>query len=238
MNKKILFRWIKVAVLLYSVVGIAVYYGQERLIFHPVKAERNTWYHFDQPSTELNLNYDQNTNLNIVEFKATNGPADSVAKGVVLFFHENAGNNGSYASRSVDATSKGYEFWMLDYPGFGKSTGLRDEASLYKYALVFYKLARSRWKPDQIQIEGVGLGAGIAAQLAAVRDCQRLTLEDAHYSLTAYWRRYLFLYPLGTLLHYHFPIYQYLPAVTAPVTLIRSDKRLQALLKPGDVFIP
>jgi pimeloyl-ACP methyl ester carboxylesterase len=239
MNKKILYRWIKVVVLVYCSVGIAIYYGQDRLIFHPVKAERNSWYHFDQPSTELNLNYDPNTNLNIVEFKATDRPADSMAKGVVLFFHGNAGNNAGYASRAVDPAAKGYELWMMDYPGFGKSTGARDEESLYKYSLLFYKLARSRWKPDQIQIEGVGVGAGIAAQLAAVRDCRRLTLEDASYSLTASWRRRgLFLYPLGSLLHYHFPIYKYLPAVTAPVTLIHSDKRLQLLLKPGDVFVP
>jgi len=238
MNKKIWFRWIKVVVLLYCAAGIAIYYGQDRLIFHPVKAERNTWYHFDQPSTELNLNYDQNTNLNIVQFKATDRPAGSLAKGVVLFFHGNTGNNADYTSRAVEPASKGYEFWMMDYPGFGKSTGSRDEESLYKYSLVFYKLARSRWKPDQIQIAGVGLGAAIAAQLAAVRDCQQLTLEDAWYSLTASWRRGLFLYPLGSMLHYHFPIYKYLPSVTAPVTLVHSSPSLQPLLKPGDRFIP
>src|ERR1700743_3258666 len=89
MNKKTLFRWIKVLVFVYCVVGIAIYYGQERLIFHPVKAERNTWYRFEQPSTELNLNYDSGVSLNIVEFRATDRPADSTARGVVLFFHGN-----------------------------------------------------------------------------------------------------------------------------------------------------
>jgi pimeloyl-ACP methyl ester carboxylesterase len=238
MNKKTLFRWIKVFVLVYCIIGIAIYYGQQRLIFRPVKADRNTWYHFDQPSTELNLNYDSGVSLNIVEFRATDRPADSIARGVVLFFHDNTGNIASYTSRTAALTGKGYEVWMMDYPTFGKSTGPRDEATLYKYSLVFYKLARSRWQPGQIEISGLGLGAGIAAQLAAVRDCRQLTLENAHYSLTAAWRQYLFLYPLGTLLHYHFPVYQYLPQVTAPVTLIHSDKRLQSLLKPGDTFIP
>ncbi|HEY4110639.1 alpha/beta hydrolase [Puia sp.] len=238
MNKKKLFRWLKVFILLYCLVGIAVYYGQERLIFHPVKAQRNTWYNFDQPSTELNLNYDQNTNLNIVEFRATDRPKDSLAKGVVLFFHGNAANIAGWASNAGDFTAKGYEVWMMDYPGYGKSTGTLDEQSLYKYSLVFYKLARSRWKPMQIILQGKGVGAAIAAQLASVRDCQRLILEDASYSQDAAWRKYLFLYPLGSLLHYHFPTYRFLPDVTAPVTMTGCDSRLKPLLKAGDTFTP
>lgn len=247
MNKKILFRWIKVVVLLYCLAGIATYYGQERLIFHPQKAEPNTWYHFDKPATELNLNYDQNTNLNIVEFKATDRPADSVAKGVVLFFHGNAGNISGWASDANDFTAKGYEVWMMDYPGYGKSTGTLDEPSMYKYSLLFYKLARSRWKPGQIIICGRSIGTGIAAQLAAVRDCRRLILECPYYDIPSLFRRYLPIYPYGAMLHFHFPTYEYLPKVTAPVTIFHGDRdrtilhsnseRLARLLKPGDEFL-
>ena len=247
MNKKKLFRWLKVFVLLYCGVGIILYYGQERLIFHPVKADRNTWYHFDQPSTELNLNYDQNTNLNIVEFKATARPGDSVARGVVLFFHGNSGNIASWASNARDFTTKGYEVWMMDYPGFGKSTGSLDESSIYKYSLVFYKLARSRWKPDQIILCGRSLGTGIATQLAAVRDCRRLILEAPYYDIPSLFRRYLPIYPYGTMIKFHFPTYEYLPRVTAPVTIFHGDRdrtipasnsaTLRPLLKPGDEYL-
>lgn len=247
LNKKILFRWIKVAVLLYCLVGIALYYGQERLIFAPIKAERNTWYHFSLPSTELNLNYDQNTNLNIVEFKATDRPADSLAKGVVLFFHGKGGNISSYAPDVPNFTSNGYEVWMMDYPGYGKSTGAWDEASLYKYSLVFYKLARSRWKPDQIVLCGKSLGTGIAAQLAAVRDCRRLILESPYYSLRSIGQHRFPIYPIGPMMHWHFPTYEYLPRVTAPITIFVGDgdrtvppsnsERLKPFLKPGDEFV-
>ncbi len=125
---------------------------------------------------------------------------------------------------------------MLDYPGVGKSTGIRTEQRLYTYALVFYKLARSRWKPLQIVVYGQGFGTGIAAQLASVRDCQRLILEDPYYSMTAAFRRYLFLYPVGMMLRYHLPTNEYLPAVTAPVTIYEGDTRLKAFLKPGDEY--
>ncbi len=234
MNKKIVFRWTKLILLVYCVIGIAWYYGQDWLILHPGKKAEQT-YAF-RPRKELNLNYDTATNLNIVEYKATDRPDDSVAKGVVLYFHGGDGDNGYYAKSSDALTAQGYEVWMMDYPGFGKSTGLRTEQRLYAYALVFYKLARSRWKPSQIVAYGQGFGTGLAAQLASVRDCRRLILEDPYYSMTSVFRRYLFLYPVGMMLHYRLPINEYLPAVTAPVTIFDGDASLKKFLKPGDEY--
>ncbi|HMI61398.1 MAG TPA: alpha/beta fold hydrolase [Puia sp.] len=247
MFKKKLIRWAKVLILLYSVIGIAWYYGQEKLLFHPVAIDRKIAYAFDQPFTELNIPYDAATNLNVVQFRATDRPADSLAKGVVLYFHGNTTGISMFAPAAIDFTAKGYEVWMLDYPGFGKSTGTFTEKKLYEYALVFYKLARSRWSPLQITLYGKSMGTGIAAQLASVRDCRRLILESPAYSLTSVARRYLFLYPVASMLHYHFPTNEYLPAVTAPITIFQGDEdrtvqysnasRLKPLLKKGDEFV-
>ncbi|HEV2479387.1 MAG TPA: alpha/beta fold hydrolase [Puia sp.] len=226
--RKIIFRWTKLVILVYCSIGIAVYYLQDRFILHPTKLEADKRYAFTQPFTELNLNYDQETNVNVVEFKATDRPTDSVAPGVVLFFHDGRGNIGDYAAMSKSITDQGYELWMMDYPGFGKSTGPMDEQRLYDLALVFYKLARSRWKPLQIVLYGQGFGTGIAGQLASIRDCRRLILERPYYSMTSVFRRYLFLYPVGgRFLHYHLPLHEYLEKVTAPVTVIRGDSAIR-----------
>jgi uncharacterized protein len=228
--KKIIFRWVKLVILVYSVIGIVFYYVQDSLILHPVKLAAATPYRFNQPFTELNLNYDQETNLNVVEFKATDRPADSLAQGVVLFFHDARGNNGDYAGISQGLTAQGYEVWLMDYPGFGKTTGPMDEQRLYEQALVFYKLARSRWKPRQIVLYGQDFGTGIAAELASVRDCRRLILQHPYYSMTSVFRRYLFLYPLdGRFLHYHLPTHEYLQTVTAPVTIIKGNEPVVTL---------
>ena len=243
--RKIIFRWTKLVILVYCSIGIAVYYLQDRFILHPTKLEAGKRYAFTQPFTELNLNYDPETNFNIVEFKATGSPADRVAAGVaglasgadsvapgapgvVLFFHDGHGNIGDYAAMSKSITDQGYELWMMDYPGFGKSTGPMNEQRLYDLALVFYKLARSRWKPLQIVLYGQGFGTGIAGQLASIRDCRRLILERPYYSMTSVFRRYLFLYPVGgRFLHYHLPLHEYLEKVTAPVTVIRGDSAIR-----------
>lgn len=245
--KKKLIRWAKVLILLYCVIGIAWYYGQEKLLFRPLAVDRKVIYTFSEPFAELNIPYDATTNLNVIQFHATDRPADSLAKGVVLYFHGNRDGISRYAPAAIDFTAKGYEVWMLDYPGFGKSTGVLSERKLYEYALIFYKLARSRWSPRQIVLYGKSLGTGIAAQLASVRDCRRLILETPAYSLTSVARRYLFVYPVGAMLHYHFPTNEYLPAVTAPITIFQGDEdrtvpysnasRLKPLLKKGDEFV-
>jgi uncharacterized protein len=247
-NKKLVWRWVKVALLLYGIVGIAAYYAQGYLLFHPTPVPRSTIYNFGaRPHTELNIPYDQETSLNVVELRATDRPADSLAKGVVLYFHGNRHNaewNLPFASR---LTAKGYEVWIMDYPGYGKSTGAFSEQKLYDYALVFYKLARSRWKPLQIILYGRSIGTGIAAQLASVRDCRRLILESPYYSIESLAAHYLPVYPWNRMLRYHFPTYSYLPAVTAPVTIFEGTRdrtvpygnalRLKPLLKSGDEFI-
>jgi pimeloyl-ACP methyl ester carboxylesterase len=175
------------------------------------------------------------------------GDSGSAARGVVLYFHGNKKNISRYAAYAKDFTAKGYEVWMLDYPGFGKSTGIFSEQKLYDYALEVYILARSRWKPSQIILYGKSLGTGIAAQLADIRDCRRLILETPYYSLESVAGHYLPVYPWGRLLHYHFPTYSHLRAVTAPITIFQGTgdwmvpfgnaSRLKPLLKPGDEFV-
>ncbi|MBN8854732.1 MAG: hypothetical protein BGO55_20485 [Sphingobacteriales bacterium 50-39] len=249
-TKKKVYRWLKVLILLYCIIGIAFYYLQDRILFHPAAVGIHTPYHFEQPFKEVNIPYNKETNINVIQFEALLAP-DSVhpdtPRGVVLYFHGNKDNVTHYAKFSTDFTSRGYEVWMMDYPGYGKSTGVFSEENLYAQALILYKLARSRWRPDQIIIYGKSLGTGIAAQLADVRDCRRLILECPYYSMTSLVRHYMPLWPVGSMLHFKFPTWQHLPQVTAPVTIFHGTSdglvpysnasRLKPLLKAGDGFI-
>ena len=69
MTKKKIFRWAKVLILLYSIIGIAAYYLQDKLLFHPEPVDRKTNYHFTQPYSKVNLPYNKETSLNVVQFK-------------------------------------------------------------------------------------------------------------------------------------------------------------------------
>lgn len=178
MTKKKIFKWARFIILIYCVIGIALYYLQDKLLFRPEPLGENYIYQFDMPHKELNIPYTRESNMNIIQFL----PKDSLAKGVVLYFHGNRQNIAHYASRAPFFTKNNYEVWMLDYPGYGKSTGKMTEAILYEWALTFYKLARARFPKDSIILYGRSMGTGIAAQLAAVRDCKALVLETPYYS--------------------------------------------------------
>jgi pimeloyl-ACP methyl ester carboxylesterase len=195
------------------------------------------------PFREVNIPYSEQSNINLVQFF----PKDSVRKGVVLYFHGNRQNIERYAPRVPMITKQGYEVWMIDYPGYGKSTGEFSEKMLYEWALIFYKLARANYSKDSIIIYGRSLGTGIAAQLASVRDCKALVLEAPYYSFTALARSYFPVYPVSTMIQFKIPTYEYLQNVTAPIIIFHGTddgvisysqaKRLEPFLKKGDRFI-
>lgn len=245
---KIFFRWLKIILLVYAIIGIAAFYLQDKFLFHPEAKARNSAYDFDIPHREVNIPFDAASNLHIVQFPAVNGKDTSrQAKGLVLYFHGNKKNIGWYAKYATTFTHRGYECWMIDYPGFGKSTGPLTEERLYGYAAQLYKLGRARFSSDSIIIYGKSMGTGIAAQLAAVRDVKALILETPYYSMHSLVSRYLPIYPVSRMIHYRLPTYEYLPKVTAPIVIFHGtsdgvvpysqSERLAPLLKPGDKLV-
>ena len=242
-NKKSFYRWLKIIVVVYCVIGIAFYYLQEKLLFHPKQLAENSNWQFIQSFRESNIRVDSETKYNIVQFTV----ADSLKKGVVLYFHGNRENVNHYAAFAENFTRNHYEVWMPDYPGFGKSTGELSEKGMYDEALQVYKLARIKYSPQQIIIYGRSLGTGIAAHLAAERDCKKLLLETPYYSFTSMVTSLFWMYPVNRLLKYKLPTYQYLRQVTAPISIFhgtddrviahRNASRLKEILKPTDEFI-
>ncbi|WP_207492231.1 alpha/beta hydrolase [Aridibaculum aurantiacum] len=241
-KKKKFLRWAKIGLLVYCLVGVAVYHLQEKFLFHPKALAANAPFDFNAPHTEVNIPVDATTNYHLVQF-TTNQPA----KGVLLYFHGNMKNVNHYASAATNMTNDGYEVWMIDYPGFGKSTGELTEEAMYQQALQVYKLARTKYKPSDIVIYGRSLGSGVASQLASIRDCKRLILETPYYSLTSVAARYFWMYPLDQMIRYKFPTNEYLAKVTAPVTIFHGTadgvipysnaQRLKEVLKQQDEFI-
>lgn len=244
MSRRRIFNIIKIIFVVYCLIGIGVKYFQDMILFHPEKKFRNEKFNTNLPHKEVNIHFNASSNMNVVEFFASD---TTHIKGVVLYFHGNRKNIDWYATYAPNFTKNNYEVWMIDYPGFGKSTGPLTEQRLYEYATQLYKLARSRFAKDNIIIYGKSMGTGIAAQLASVKDCKALVLETPYNSLTSLVGNYLFMYPLKNILHYNFPTFEYLPKVDAPITIFHgtSDgvipysnaQKLKQVLKEKDEFI-
>lgn len=242
-KRKIIFRWIKVMVLLYSVIGIALFYLQEKFLFHPVAINRNVPWKFDVPFEEMDIPMNETDTVNLVKFF----PKNSAGTGVVLYYHGNKENIGRYAKFAADFTKHGYEVWMEDYPGFGKSVGERNEKQLYEEAVQVYKLAASKYHADSIIIYGKSFGTGIAAYTAATCTAKRLILETPYYSIPALFGCYAPIYPSERMSAYKIPANQYIADVKYPVTIFhgtddgvipyRCAKRLKEVLATKDEFI-
>ena len=242
MNKKLL-RWVKVIVLIYCIIGIALFYLQDYFLFHPVPLERSYQYKFSVPFAEVDIPFNETDTLNMVQFF----PADSLRKGVVIYFHGNKGNINRYAKFAENFTKQGYEVWMEDYPGFGKTIGVRNEKVLYDQAEQVYKMAASKYAKDSIVIFGKSFGTGIAAYVASRNDCRQLILETPYYSVPDLFSCYAFIYPSRRMANYKIPTNEFLQEVKVPVTIFhgtsdgvipfRCASKLKAVLKPNDRFI-
>lgn len=211
-------KWVKIAVVIYIICGFALYFLQEKFLFHPKALPPDHKFNFTIPFKEIDLAISNERNLSIVQFPVP----DSLRKGVVLYFHGNRENIERYAPYAPNFTKNNYEVWMLDYPGFGKTTGERNEQMMYSDAEQLYKMARASIGKDSIIIYGKSIGTGVASWLASVKDCKRLVLETPYYSIEALFSHYAFIYPVHWMTNYHFPIYQYFGKIEAPVTIFHG----------------
>lgn len=243
MTKKKAIKWVKIIFTVYLIGGMALFFLQDAILFHPVTLKRAHNYNFPEPHKDISIPLDANDTLSLVDFESTG----SVTRGIILYFHGNKRNISWYAKYIPYFTRHGYQVLMIDYPGFGKSTGKLTEEKLYHWALQVYKIAIKRFAADSIIIYGKSMGTGIAAQLASIRDCKRLILETPYYDFPSVVSHYLPIYPVRWMLHYQMPTHQYIKNLSAPVTIFhgtddgtvtyKNSKRLLPLLKPKDELI-
>lgn len=243
MNKKQLFRWLKMGLLAYSGIGIILYYMQEFFLFHPKKLPPGHAYHFDQPFEELMIPVNKTDTISLVKFF----PTDSLRRGVVLYYHGNKQHIGRYAKFAKTFTRHGYEVWMEDYPGFGKSTGKRTEEKLYQQAMQVMEMASGRYGKDSILVYGKSFGTGIASYVAASSHCRQLILETPYFSIPTLFECYAPIYLAKSMSTYKIPTNEFLEDVNCPITIFHGTNdgvipfinaiRLRKVLKPTDEFV-
>ena len=164
MPRKRLKKWIIIIVVVYLAGGVALYLLQDAILFHPVQLNRSHRYDFKEPHRDLSIPIDNVDTLNLVQFQHQ---GDS-AKGVVLYFHGNKGSLRRWGVIASAFTKYGYNVLVMDYRGFGKSTGDVSELSLQNDARFFYKELQQQFPEDQIIVYGRSLGTHFAALVVFV----------------------------------------------------------------------
>ena len=140
-TKKLLLRSLLILVVFYLVICILLYIFQERLIFFPEKLNKDYRFSFNQPFEEVLISTKDKTNLHGLLFTSTN------SKGLVFYLHGNAGSLASWGYVAKRFTSLGYDVFLLDYRGFGKSDGtIKSQRQLFEDAQTAYgQMKKKTW---------------------------------------------------------------------------------------------
>lgn len=200
----------------YAGICIAFYFFQHFAFFRPEKLAPTFTYKYPFPFQELNFDMEDGGKINAIHFKVPN------TRGVVYYLKGNSKSIKGWGKFAKDFLSNGYDFFMMDYRGFGKSRGKRSQERVFNDAQYIYKWLKEQYPEDKIVLYGRSLGSGIAARIASWNTPRMLILDSPYFSFYYNTKRYLFFTPLKWILKYDMRTDQYLKDVTCPVHIIHG----------------
>lgn len=231
---------IAVLVLILMLYGL-VYLFQEKMIFFPEKLSTDYQFSFPQDFEEINLQTNDQKTLNGLLFKAQN------PKGLIFYLHGNAGALDSWAEVAPTYTRLGYDVFILDYRGFGKSSGrIHSQAQLFSDAQLAYSEMQKRYQEDKIVVLGYSIGTGMASKIAASNQPKMLILQAPYFSLVDLIQHKFPIIP-AFLIKYQLRTDQYLKECKMPVVIFHGDQdeviyyesslKLEKILKASDKMV-
>jgi pimeloyl-ACP methyl ester carboxylesterase len=163
---------------IYLAIAAYLYTRQDGMIFPGNRLAANYHFKYTYPYTEYKIKNGKSI-LSGLLFKAQK------PKGLIFYLHGNSNNLKTWGDIAPAYTALNYDLFILDYPGYGKSTGrINNEAQLLKAVQVAFDSLKTAYKPQDIVIMGYSIGTGPAAWLAGRRPNKALVLLAPYYSLT------------------------------------------------------
>ena len=116
---------------------------------------------------------------------------------------------------------------MVDYRGFGKSTGRRTQKAVKRDMQLIYNKIKDKVAEKYIILYGRSLGSGFATKLASMNDPRMLILDAPYYSLSKVAKKYIPFMPLSLLIKFPMPTYKWMKYVKCPIHIIHgTDDKL------------
>ena len=210
-----------VVFVLFVAMNVATYFLQERFIFKPEKLPEDFEFKYaNQVFDEYNIEIDEGVNLNGVHFKVRE------PKGVVFYLKGNSRSLKGWGKFAIDFTRLGFDVVMVDYRGFGKSTGIRTESGIKRDLQYAYDELKKQVDEKYIILYGRSLGSGFATKLASTNNPRMLILDAPYYSVSHIAKRFLPLMPMSLVLRFPIKTYKWIQYVQCPIKILHgtSDK--------------
>jgi pimeloyl-ACP methyl ester carboxylesterase len=190
----------------YIAIGILLYFNQQRLLYHPTPDIK-------MPYKRLVL---KRPNAKVTVYVLHPGKKDAI-----LYF----GGNGESMAQSAPYIARqfpDFTCYLMDYRGFGASTGEPREKAIYGDALALYDTVMPKHR--YINVGGRSLGTGVATYVAAHRFVKRLALITPYESIQAVAQERFPLFPVTFLLKDTYDSLSRVPRINAQTMIVMAEK--------------
>ena len=202
----------------YVLSGVGLYFIQEKFIFMDELLPQEHQFDFSTPFEEVRLTAADGASLHGLHF------THSSPKGLILYYHGNAQSLRRWGKVVQYHHSLGYDVLVMDYRGFGKSTGKRSQEALLNDALLWYEHVAKSYAEDQITVYGRSLGTGLATYVAGKKEPLRLMLETPYHDFKSLAQRYYPVFPVGVALRFNFKSFEYVKEVNCPIYIYHGTE--------------
>jgi pimeloyl-ACP methyl ester carboxylesterase len=177
--------------------SIIAYFAQEKIIFKPEKLRQDFQFKYDIPFREYFFDIEPGVRINGLHFFRDD------PKGLILYFHGNTRSIKGWAKYARDFYRHDYDVVLVDYRGFGKSTGKRSEKEMLNDMQFIYSKLADEYSEAHMIVYGRSMGSGFASKLAADNKPRYLILDAPYYSFIKVVERFLPILPVRIVLRFH-----------------------------------
>ena len=209
---------------IYYIVGsiiflsLLIYFIQDKLIFKPEKLKADFQFKYDIPFREYFFDVQPGVSINGIHFFREN------PKGLILYFHGNTRSIKGWARYARDFYRYDYDVVLIDYRGFGKSTGKRSEKEMLNDTQFVYNELSQKYAEHHIIVYGRSIGSGFAAKIASDNKPRYLILDAPYYSFLKVIERFLPILPIRFVLRYHLRTDKWIRHVNCHTYIIHGTK--------------
>ncbi len=180
-----------------AILSILAYLLQEKFLFKPERLSADFVFKYDIPFREYFFEVAPGVRINGLHFQR------ETPKGLVLYFHGNSRSIKGWAKYARDLYRYNYDVVLVDYRGFGKSTGKRSEQDMLQDMQFVYDRLKEQYGEDHLIVYGRSLGSGFAAKLAADNNPRYLILDAPYLNFIKVIERFLPILPVRWVLRFH-----------------------------------
>jgi pimeloyl-ACP methyl ester carboxylesterase len=201
-----------------TVLSILAYFLQEKFIFKPEKLKQDFEFKYEAPFKEYFFDIEPGVRINGLHFFRDN------PKGLILYFHGNTKSIKGWARYAKDFYRYDYDVVLLDYRGFGKSTGKRGEKQMLNDMQFIYEKLKNQYGESQMIVYGRSMGSGFATKLACDNNPRYLILDAPYFNFLKVIERFLPMLPVRIVLRFHLRTDLWIRNVTCHTYIIHGTK--------------